>query len=387
MRNKKIRDEWKLKQKKAWKIAAVGVALGLGITACTTMGGSQKAMNDRSAVQTHEIQDKQKEETVMEKPDYSNVRLKEIYLAGGCFWGMEAYLERIYGVADAVSGYANGHTENPKYEDLLYNNSGHAETVQVKYDPERISLQALLTYYMKVVDPTSINQQGNDKGLQYRTGIYYTDPAEEKIIREFLAEQQKKYEKPIRIENLPLDNFTKAEDYHQDYLQKNPNGYCHIDLNKAQEIVIDSWKYHKPSEQELRQRLSESQYAVTQQNDTERPFSNEYWDNKEAGIYVDVATGEPLFVSTDKYDSGCGWPSFTKPISKDVLTYQEDKSHNMNRTEVRSRTGDSHLGHVFEDGPKEEGGLRYCINSASLRFIPKAEMKEQGYEYLLPLVK
>ena len=387
MRNKKIRGEWKLQQKKAWKIAAVGVALGLGITACTTMGGSQKAMNDRSAVQTHEIQDKQKEETVMEKPDYSNVRLKEIYLAGGCFWGMEAYLERIYGVADAVSGYANGHTENPKYEDLLYNNSGHAETVQVKYDPERISLQALLTYYMKVVDPTSINQQGNDKGLQYRTGIYYTDPAEEKIIREFLAEQQKKYEKPIRIENLPLDNFTKAEDYHQDYLQKNPNGYCHIDLNKAQEIVIDSWKYHKPSEQELRQRLSESQYAVTQQNDTERPFSNEYWDNKEAGIYVDVATGEPLFVSTDKYDSGCGWPSFTKPISKDVLTYQEDKSHNMNRTEVRSRTGDSHLGHVFEDGPKEEGGLRYCINSASLRFIPKAEMKEQGYEYLLPLVK
>ena len=387
MRNKKIRGEWKLQQKKAWKIAAVGVALGLGITACTTMGGSQKAMNDRSAVQTHEIQDKQKEETIMEKPDYSNVRLKEIYLAGGCFWGMEAYLERIYGVADAVSGYANGHTENPKYEDLLYNNSGHAETVQVKYDPERISLQALLTYYMKVVDPTSINQQGNDKGLQYRTGIYYTDPAEEKIIREFLAEQQKKYEKPIRIENLPLDNFTKAEDYHQDYLQKNPNGYCHIDLNKAQEIVIDSWKYHKPSEQELRQRLSESQYAVTQQNDTERPFSNEYWDNKEAGIYVDVATGEPLFVSTDKYDSGCGWPSFTKPISKDVLTYQEDKSHNMNRTEVRSRTGDSHLGHVFEDGPKEEGGLRYCINSASLRFIPKAEMKEQGYEYLLPLVK
>lgn len=387
MRNKKIRGEWKLQQKKAWKIAAVGVALGLGITACTTMGGSQKAMNDRSAVQTHEIQDKQKEETIMEKPDYSNVRLKEIYLAGGCFWGMEAYLERIYGVADAVSGYANGHTENPKYEDLLYNNSGHAETVQVKYDPERISLQALLAYYMKVVDPTSINQQGNDKGLQYRTGIYYTDPAEEKIIREFLAEQQKKYEKPIRIENLPLDNFTKAEDYHQDYLQKNPNGYCHIDLNKAQEIVIDSWKYHKPSEQELRQRLSESQYAVTQQNDTERPFSNEYWDNKEAGIYVDVATGEPLFVSTDKYDSGCGWPSFTKPISKDVLTYQEDKSHNMNRTEVRSRTGDSHLGHVFEDGPKEEGGLRYCINSASLRFIPKAEMKEQGYEYLLPLVK
>lgn len=387
MRNKKIRGEWKLQQKKAWKIAAVGVALGLGITACTTMGGSQKAMNDRSAVQTHEIQDKQKEETIMEKPDYSNVRLKEIYLAGGCFWGMEAYLERIYGVADAVSGYANGHTENPKYEDLLYNNSGHAETVQVKYDPERISLQALLTYYMKVVDPTSINQQGNDKGLQYRTGIYYTDPAEEKIIREFLAEQQKKYEKPIRIENLPLDNFTKAEDYHQDYLQKNPNGYCHIDLNKAQEIVIDSWKYHKPSEQELRQRLSESQYAVTQQNDTERPFSNEYWDNKEAGIYVDVATGEPLFVSTDKYDSGCGWPSFTKPISKDVLTYQEDKSHNMNRTEVRSRTGDSHLGHVFEDGPKEEGGLRYCINSASLRFIPKAEMKEKGYEYLLPLVK
>lgn len=378
-----------MQQMKLFKIAAAGIALALSITACAAAGGSQNAINKQPMAETHEKQDKQKEEqkTAMEKPDYSKVKLKEIYLAGGCFWGIEAYMERIYGVADAVSGYANGHTPNPKYEDLLYNNSGHAETVQVKYDPERISLQALLTYYMKVVDPTSINQQGNDKGLQYRTGIYYTDPAEEKVIRQFLAEQQKKYDKPIQIENLPLDNFTKAEEYHQDYLQKNPNGYCHIDLNKAKEIVIDPAKYPKPSAQELREKLTEAQYAVTQQNDTERAFSNEYWNNKEAGLYVDVATGEPLFASTDKYDSGCGWPSFTKPISKDVLTYREDKSYNMIRTEVRSRTGDSHLGHVFEDGPKEAGGLRYCINSASIRFIPKAEMKAQGYEYLLPLIK
>ena len=381
---------------KLLKTAAVGIALvmSISITACSAVGGSQteKGMNKQAAIQTQKNQDMQKEdqkmaETAMEKPDYSKVKLKEIYLAGGCFWGIEAYMERIYGVADAVSGYANGHTPNPKYEDLLYNNSGHAETVQVKYDPERISLQALLTYYMKVVDPTSINQQGNDKGLQYRTGIYYTDPAEEKVIRQFLAEQQKKYDKPIQIENLPLDNFTKAEEYHQDYLPKIPNGYCHIDLNKAKEIVIDPAKYPKPSAQELREKLTEAQYAVTQQNDTERAFSNEYWDNKDAGLYVDVATGEPLFASTDKYDSGCGWPSFTKPISKDVLTYREDKSYNMIRTEVRSRTGDSHLGHVFEDGPKEAGGLRYCINSASIRFIPKAEMKAQGYEYLLPLIK
>ncbi|WP_314024647.1 bifunctional peptide-methionine (S)-S-oxide reductase MsrA/peptide-methionine (R)-S-oxide reductase MsrB [Filifactor alocis] len=319
--------------------------------------------------------------------DYSKSNLKKIYLAGGCFWGIEAYMERIYGVADAVNGYANGKTQNPKYEDLLYRNSGHAETVEVTYDPAKVSLEKLLYDYLKVVDPTSMNKQGNDRGTQYRTGVYYTDEKEKKVIQSVLEKEQQKYTDRIVVEVLPLEHFAKAEEYHQNYLEKNPNGYCHIDLSLATEEIIDPKKYPKPSDEELKKKLTDIQYRVTQKNDTEHAFSNQYWDNKAQGIYVDVATGEPLFSSKDKFESGCGWPSFSKPIEKNVVTYQEDNSYNMSRVEVRSRSGNSHLGHVFEDGPKELGGLRYCINSASIRFIPLDKMKEEGYEYLMYLVK
>lgn len=319
--------------------------------------------------------------------DYSQSKLKEVYLAGGCFWGLEAYLERVYGVADVVSGYANGNTENPSYEDLIYRDSGHAETVKILYDPSKVTLETLLSYYLKVVDPTSLNQQGNDRGTQYRTGVYYVDAQEETVIKKVLEKEQEKYDVPIVVEVLPLDDFTVAEEYHQDYLEKNPNGYCHIDIRKVEDVEIDASKYPKPSDDVLKKNLTEAQYLVTQKNQTERAFSNEYWDNKEKGIYVDVATGEPLFSSKDKYDSGCGWPSFTRPISENVVTYHGDNSYNMNRTEVRSRSGDSHLGHVFDDGPQDRGGLRYCINSASIRFVPFAEMKEQGYEYLQHIVE
>lgn len=319
--------------------------------------------------------------------DYSNEELQTIYLAGGCFWGLEAYMERIYGVAEAVNGYANGQTENPTYEDLIYRNSGHAETVKVVYDPKRISLEKLLEAYLKVIDPTSLNKQGNDRGSQYRTGIYFTDSSKQQLIRSVLDQEQKKYDEPIVVEVLPLNGFTQAEEYHQDYLEKNPNGYCHIDINQALDVTIDSSKYQKPSDEKLKKALTDMQYRVTQKNETEAAFSNEYWDNKEDGIYVDVATGEPMFTSKDKFDSGCGWPSFTKPIEKNVVTYHEDNSYNMLRTEVRSRTGDSHLGHVFEDGPKEQGGLRYCINSASIRFIPLDQMEKEGYGDLIYLVK
>lgn len=319
--------------------------------------------------------------------DYSDSKLKKIYLAGGCFWGIEAYMERIYGVADAVSGYANGTTENPKYEDLLYRNSGHAETVEVSYDPSKVSLEKLLYDYLKVVDPTSLNRQGNDMGTQYRTGVYYTQESEKELIETVLRDEQKKYNDKIVIEVLPLDNFAKAEEYHQNYLEKNPNGYCHIDLYAATKELIDPSNYPKPDDEELKEKLTEVQYRVTQKNETEHAFSNEYWDNKKEGLYVDVATGEPLFSSKDKFESGCGWPSFSRPIEKNVVTYEEDLSYNMKRTEVRSRSGDSHLGHVFDDGPQELGGLRYCINSASIRFIPLERMKEEGYEYLLHLVK
>lgn len=323
----------------------------------------------------------------MEKENYSKDDLKKIYLAGGCFWGVEEYMQRIYGVYDAVSGYANGKVNNPTYKTVSSGKSGYAETVEVTYDSKKIKLEDLLNHYFKIIDPTSLNKQGNDRGSQYRTGIYYVNDSDKEVIDKVMNFQAKKYSEKIVVENMKLKNFTVAEDYHQDYLKKNPNGYCHIDLSKASEVVIDPAKYPKPSDDDLKRKLTDIQYRVTQKNETESSFSNEYWDNKEKGIYVDVATGEPLFSSSDKFDSGCGWPSFSKPIAKDVVTYREDKSYNMNRTEVRSRSGDSHLGHVFNDGPKELGGLRFCINSASIKFIPLKDMEDRGYGYLKHLVK
>ena len=187
-------------------------------------------------------------------------------------------------------------------------------------------------------------------------------------------------------EILPLNGFYKAEEYHQDYLRKNPNGYCHIDLTLADDFVIRASDYPKPDEAVIKSNLTELEYEVTQESGTERSFSNEYWNFFESGLYVDVVTGEPLFSSNDKYESSCGWPSFTGPIVPYVVTYHEDNSYGMTRTEVRSRSGDSHLGHVFDDGPRDKGGLRYCINGASIRFIPKSEMESEGYGYLVNLI-
>lgn len=324
--------------------------------------------------------------------NYDETKVKVIHLAGGCFWGLEAYMQKLNGVEDAISGYANGKTENPSYYDLK--TSGHAETVKVVYNPDIISLEDILAHYLRVVNPVSVNKQGNDVGTQYRTGIYYTDEADKAIIENILAKEQTKHDKPIAIEVEPLKQFYDAEEYHQDYLEKNPGGYCHIDLSladkpldKDEEPVIDSSRYIKPSDEELKKNLTDIQYDVTQNSATERAFSHEYHDNFKRGIYVDITTKEPLFSSTDKFESGCGWPSFSKPISKDVVKYFEDNSHFMHRTEVRSRSGDAHLGHVFNDGPKEMGGQRYCINGASLEFIPYEEMDEKGYGYLKYLVK
>ena len=308
-----------------------------------------------------------------------------IYLAGGCFWGLEAYMERIQGVTDAVSGYANGKGDTTNYQ--LLHATDHAETVKVTYDPNKISLDKLLQYYFRVIDPTSINKQGNDRGRQYRTGIYYQNEQDKAVIEAALKTLQNKYQEPIQIEVEPLKNYVEAEEYHQDYLKKNPNGYCHIDIKKADEPLIDDKKYPKPSDAELKQKLTALQYDVTQGKHTERSFSNEYWDNFAPGIYVDITTGEPLFSSKDKFESGCGWPSFTKPIAAEVAEYQRDNSFNMTRIEVLSRSGHAHLGHVFDDGPRDKGGLRYCINSASIKFIPLDEMEKQGYGDLIPFVK
>jgi len=298
-----------------------------------------------------------------------------IYLAGGCFWGLEAYMERIQGVTDAVSGYANGKGDTTNYQ--LLHATDHAETVKVTYDPNKISLDKLLQYYFRVIDPTSINKQGNDRGRQYRTGIYYQNEQDKAVIEAALKTLQSKFQAPIQIEVEPLKNYVEAEEYHQDYLKKNPNGYCHIDIKKADEPLIDDKKYP----------MTALQYDVTQGKHTERSFSNEYWDNFAPGIYVDITTGEPLFSSKDKFESGCGWPSFTKPIAAEVAEYQRDNSFNMTRIEVLSRSGHAHLGHVFDDGPRDKGGLRYCINSASIKFIPLDEMEKQGYGDLIPFVK
>lgn len=324
------------------------------------------------------------------KVSYEGKKLKEIWLAGGCFWGVEAHMARVYGVSEVISGYANGNTENPTYEDVCYRNTGHAEAVHVYYDPERVNLKELLIAFFKIIDPTVLNRQGNDTGSQYRTGIYYQDQEDLLIIKEAIKEEQMNYPKPIVTEGQPLTNFTPAEEYHQDYLEKNPGGYCHIDfssLNDQKAIQVDPALYPKLNDETLRKLLTKEQYAVTQLNDTERAFSNTYWDNHEAGLYVDVATGEPLFSSKDKFDSGCGWPSFTKPIVPEVVTNLTDSTFGMVRTEVRSRVGNSHLGHVFEDGPADKGGKRYCINSASIRFVPLGQMEGEKYGQFVSLVE
>ena len=308
--------------------------------------------------------------------------MAEIYLAGGCFWGLEEYFSRIFGVLQTSVGYANGQVETTNYQ--LIKETDHAETVQVVYDEKAVSLREILLYYFRVIDPLSVNQQGNDRGRQYRTGIYYLEEADLPTINTVVREQELLIGRKIAVEVEKLRHYILAEDYHQDYLKKNPGGYCHIDVRDAEKPLIDAANYEKPSQAVLRENLSEESYRVTQEAATEAPFSNAYDQTFEEGIYVDITTGEPLFFAKDKFASGCGWPSFSRPISKELIHYYQDLSHGMERIEVRSRSGNAHLGHVFTDGPQELGGLRYCINSASLRFIAKDEMEEAGYGYLLP---
>lgn len=315
--------------------------------------------------------------------------MSEIYLAGGCFWGLEKYLASIHGVKSTQVGYANGNTENPTYEEVCEQNTGHVETVRVIYDSAVISLEFLLELYYEVIDPISHNRQGGDVGKQYRTGIYYQSEEDAPVIEHSTAKLQSRYNKPIAIEIMPLRNFSIAEEYHQKYLDKNPFGYCHIgqeQFAKATKAIVNPDLYPAMDSNSLREKLTLKQYEVTQNNATEPPFQNEFYETFTPGIYVDITTGEPLFSSSDKFESGCGWPSFSKPIDPNVIREKSDLSHGMMRTEVRSRSGNAHLGHVFTDGPKESGGLRYCINSASLRFISKSDMEREGYGYLLSLI-
>ena len=311
-----------------------------------------------------------------------------IYLAGGCFWGLEKLMQSIPGVTDAVSGYANGTGEaDANYKAVCAGGTGFRETVKVTYDTGLVSLDALLLAYFYVIDPTVENRQGNDVGSQYQTGVYYTDDASKETVERIAALERGRREKFV-VEIGPLVNFFPAEEYHQDYLDKNPNGYCHIpraEIELFSQMKIDPGDYKKPAAEAIRDRLTDEQYRVTQESATESPFQNEFWDQFEKGIYVDVVTGEPLFSSADKFESSCGWPAFSKPIEEPAVVELPDDSHGMHRTEVRSRAGDSHLGHVFTGDRESPNGVRYCINSASLRFVPYEKMEQEGYGGLLSL--
>ena len=323
-----------------------------------------------------------------EQMDFSKEKQNVIYLAGGCFWGLEHLMQSIPGVIDAQSGYANGTCKaDADYKTVCAGSTGFRETVRVEYDSEKVSLDALLLAYFYVIDPTVQNRQGNDVGSQYQTGIYYTNEAARETVQR-IYDLEKSRRTKFFVECGPLLNFYPAEEYHQDYLQKNPGGYCHIpreEIELFSKLRIDPGDYRKPAAESIREKLTAEQYRVTQENETERPFQNELWNKFEKGIYVDVVTGEPLFSSTDKFESGCGWPAFSKPIEAPAVIERQDDSHGMCRTEVRSRAGDSHLGHVFEGDPDSPNGVRYCINSAALRFIPFEKMEAEGYGYLLSL--
>lgn len=310
---------------------------------------------------------------------------KEIFFAGGCFWGTAHLFALVPGVELAEAGYANSIVANPTYQMVCTGDTHAAETVKVVYDDSEVGLTDLITLFFKSIDPLSLNRQGNDVGTQYRTGIYYTSDADREVVEAMLAMLQRRYSEPLAIEWGKLENFYPAEEYHQDYLVKNPDGYCHVNpalFKEAKELKAGSGE-----KAELRTRLTPLQWEVTQHGATERPYTNEYDNEFRRGIYVDICDGTPLFLSTDKYNSGCGWPAFTRPIDEALLAELPDYSFGRTRTEVKSSSSGAHLGHVFPDGPADQGGLRYCINSAALRFIPAEEMAAAGYAQFLPLLK
>ena len=344
-----------------------------------------------------------KKQVATDSKDRSTAKTEIATFAGGCFWCMESAFEKHEGVTEAISGYMGGHIENPTYEQVSSGKSGHLEVIQVVYEPDKIDYNVLLDLFWRQIDPTDGDGSFADRGPQYRSAVFYHSEEQKRLAEASRDQLQSsgRYEKPIVTEIRKAETFYPAEDYHQDYYRKNPIRYKFYRHGSGRDAYLKTvWekdpgtaqiveqaageKYVRPDDAELKARLTPMQFAVTRQDKTEPPFRNAYDDHKEEGIYVDVISGEPLFSSTDKFDSGTGWPSFTRPIMPDALVEKKDRKLLMVRTEVRSRLADSHLGHVFDDGPPPTG-LRYCMNSAALRFVPKANLEAEGYGNLVSL--